>query len=247
MNFVRKFILQIVALFFILPLAVSAYADDSDYAGANLKLFSGYVNSDVDFLDTTNFFVEVETFAKKGQWDIYGFTDFKFNDKKIDRLNYDFYKYIVRYDVINNSKLFLVLQAKETFNYTGDGFVGLGTQFDLPFMGVLKANAMYFLSSKDKDGKEVQIPAMIQFSWGKDFGQLGNTQFSLYHGGWSDIDLYEKRKDAPKTAAAFQIYEGVGLNYDSYGFELGYKYWMNVGGNKNTSANSVFGYLIKRF
>ncbi|MDR2007752.1 MAG: hypothetical protein LBQ34_02105 [Alphaproteobacteria bacterium] len=248
MKFFRKFTLLILTLFFILPFALNVNAEDGDYAAVNLKYFSGYIDSNVSYLDTWNHFVEVETMAKKGQWDIYGFTDFKFQNQKYNEFNYDFYKYIVRYDVLDNSRFFLVAQTKETFmDHKGNAFLGLGTSFNLPVIGTVNSNAMYFLSSKDAHGEKIEIPAMIQFSWFNNFGNIGDTQLNWYHGGWSDLDLYEKRKDKPNTNASFQIYEGVGVNYNTYAMEVGYKYWKNVSGIKRTSANSVFAYLIKRF
>ncbi|MDR0484462.1 MAG: hypothetical protein LBH40_04230 [Alphaproteobacteria bacterium] len=246
MKFTKKTIIQLLVLTLFSLIPLKTYADD--FATVNLKFFTGYIDSNVSYLDNMNYFMEVETIAKKGQWDIYGFTDFKFTGKHANQLNYDFYKYIVRYDVLNNSKLFVVAEAKETFDgHKGDGFVGLGTSYNLPFIGTVNTNAMYFLSSEDSLGETLELPFMIQFSWFNNFGNIGDSQFSLYHGGWSDIDMFEKRKNNPNSTAAFQIYEGVGVNYQTYGFELGYKYWKNLGGVKRTSANSVFAYLIKRF
>lgn len=241
----NRFLSKLSILFFLMLFSVNLKA--ADFSAINLKAFYGYIDSDAPYLsDKNHYFFEVETIARSGQWDLYGFTDLKSID---GQLNYDFFKYIVKYDVLNNNKFFIVAEAKETFGgQKSDAFVGLGTSFAIPVLGNLNINAMYYMADKDNSGNKLQLPFMLQFSWYNELGKIGNTGLTLYHGGWSDIDFFEKRKDSSlkMNKYAIQVFEAIGVNYQTYAAEIGYKYWSGMGGNDN-SADSVFVYLIKRF
>ncbi len=237
-----RFLYKISVFFFLMLFSVNLSAED--FATANLKAFYGYIDSDATYLtDKNHYFFEVETIARQGQWDLYGFTDLKMINGKV---NYDFFKYIAKYDVLNNNRLFIVAEAKETFgDHKGSAFIGLGTSAVVPGIGNLNVNVMYFIANEDKTGEKLKLPMMFQLSWFNNFGQISDSKFSIYHGGWSDFDFFEKRESA-RNRYSFQIYEGVGINYETYATELGYKYWYGMGGYAN-QAHSVFVYLIKRF
>lgn len=226
-------------------LEFEAESVNNDFKAVNLKAFYGYIDSDAPFLsDKNHYYYEVETIARKGKWDLYGFTDLQVNSGQV---NYDFFKYIVKYEVLSNNKLFIVAEAKETFgDQKSDAFIGLGTSFAIPVIGNLNINAMYFMANEDNYGNKLELPFMLQFSWYNELGKIGNTGLTVYHGGWADVDFFEKRKDTEQNKYAIQAYEGIGINYETYATEIGYKYWNGIGGN-NWSANSVFVYLIKRF
>jgi hypothetical protein len=206
-----------------------------------------YSDAGYDFKNGFGNYFEVETLAQRGNFNFYGFIDVR-NDTAISSSNYDFYKYILKYDLTNgNSKLFVNYQIKETYDFNSDSFIGLGTNLDAGFMGVVSVNAYYFANYND-DANKSSLPFSLAFNWYKFLKKDFIKGWDLAHGGWSDIDLYTDIKDDnnnDKSRVSMQIYEGVSLSNQDYGVELGYKFFR--WSFDSVWSNSLYLSFIKKF
>lgn len=216
-----------------------------DFTAINLKYVADYNWKD-SYINGAGSYFEIETIAQRGDFHFYGFTDLRYMNAKFNQLNYDFYKYILKYDLINsNEKLFINAQIKETYGFRSDMFVGVGTSFDIPLFGKLYGNIYYFINGNDFNDLKSKLPLSIAFNW---FNILVNdvvTGWDLAHGGWSDIDLYTQVKGSSQSRASWQIYEGISLQHKDYAVELGYKYWLMDSENK--TSHSLFLAFVKKF
>ncbi|XWO13712.1 Nucleoside-specific channel-forming protein [Candidatus Hepatincola sp. Pdp] len=234
-------------------------AEEGDFATLNLRYMHdmGTTTGDdlpytVDGVNHPGNYVEIEGIAKRGQWDLYGFTDIRQFSTAASRgvnggeshLGIDFYKYIVGYDVFDNGKLYIRAEAKETYTHDGDFFGGIGTGIDLPIVGHLLINVMYY-TGEFNSSNETQVPWLLQFAWFNKLFDL-NKNWWVGHAGWSDVDLFT---DTPDTKPSWQFLEGLTINYkNDYTIEIDYKFWLNtVGGNENTNSHSLYLGLVKKF
>ncbi len=245
-------IIRFTIIIFLSALVPLIAEEKGSFKLLNLKLFKATNISNLSSMPKNQTMFEIEAIVSLGKWEYYGFSDFWFLDGKMQNLNIDFYKHILKYDIFNNDRLFLVGEIKEPFNYnfTGDLFAGIGTSFNLPIFGKLYGNILYYTGkAKDVNNAKVDLnmPITLQFNW---YSKLTDLPYGIYltHGGWSDIDFYEKRTQTDgslKTAISYQIYEGLALHKDSYALEVGYKYWKNTWGNYSRSTHSTLIYLVK--
>lgn len=233
-----------------LSLLLSYNLNAEDYSAVNVKLIFDnnqyYSDAGYNFKDGFGNYFEIETLAQRGNFNFYGFVDVR-NDTSISSSNYDFYKYILKYDLTNgNSKLFVNYQIKETYGFNSDSFIGLGTNIDAGLMGVVSINAYYFANYNDDDNKS-SMPFSIAFNWYKFLKKDLVQGWDLAHGGWSDIDLYTdmKNDNNGKSRVSMQVYEGVSLSNKDYGVELGYKFFR--WSLDSVWSNSLYLSFIKKF
>ena len=217
-----------------------------DFKTINLKYTLEHNESDL--LDADGAFLELETIIVSGRWDLYGFSDFRFMNNDYSQLNFDFYKYILKYDITGNGRFYISTKIQETYNFSNDVFLGLGTSLPLPILGSFSANIYYFAGKTMEDSNSsINVPLSIGLNWFNLIYTFSDN-LNLTHGGWMDIDPYTKlSNDDNTTGLEIQFYEGIALNYKSYAIELGYKYWYNTFGVNNETSNSEYLYFIKRF
>ena len=197
------------------------------------------------YIDGFNSYIEIEKMIQRGNFNFYGFTDIRFNENN-GSLNYDFYKYTLKYDITDSKELlFINLSAKDTYSsFSGDSFLGIGSHIDIPVFGRLYANAYYFLNYIYEDNNS-KSPISFGFNWFNVLSKNIITNWDLAHGGWSDIDFYTNVKDNSNSRSSIQVYESLSLQHKDYAVELGYKYWvMDV---KNNYSHSLYLSLIKKF
>lgn len=237
-----SYYLRIIYIFSMIFVAGALYADN--YKGINLKYTQEFNQGGV--FNNNGAFLEVEAMGRIDRWDFYGFTDVRFMDNDYGKLNYDFYKYILKYDIFNNNQLFISTEMKETYgDFDNDAFIGIGSSVNLPVFGRLFMNLYYFTGQTVAGLPDGSQPYSLQFNWYNKLMDLPHG-WTLTHGGWSDLDFFTNLSDANHQGTSWQFYEGITFNYESYGIEFGYKYWKNFAGNTNLNSHSEYIYLIKR-
>ncbi|UQY80325.1 Nucleoside-specific channel-forming protein [Candidatus Hepatincola sp. Av] len=244
-------------------------AEEGDFATLNLRYMHDMgtttgdnLNHTVDGINHPGNYVEIEGIAKRGQWDLYGFTDLRqysgaasgteAGDHGDSHLGIDFYKYIVGYDVFDNGKLYIRAEAKDTYTAEGDFFGGVGTSVELPVVGHLLINMMYYTGDLNS-ANPTKKPWLLQFAWFNKLFDL-NKDWWIGHAGWSDVDFFTSGQDCSyhssgTCATQWQFLEGLTINYkNDYTIEIDYKFWQNtVGGNDGTNSHSLFLGLVKKF
>ena len=230
-------------------LFVSSVAYAQDYTMINLKYITDYNMKD-SYVDGFGSYIEIETIAQRGDFNFYGFTDLRYMNHSSGKLNYDFYKYILKYDVSNSKELLFVnIQAKETYSFANDMFLGVGSHIDIPVFGRLYANVYYFLNYADHKNNSSKydsiLPMSLAFNWFNIIAKDVIKGWDLAHGGWSDIDFYTNIGGYSNSRTSVQIYEGISLQHNDYALETGYKYW--IMDTKSNVSHSLYLTLIKKF
>jgi nucleoside-specific outer membrane channel protein Tsx len=245
-QFINNNILSILLFMFsfnVLSISAVNSAESSDFSDVNLKSIFIYTSA-----DRFKTIVEVENIAKKGNFQLYGFTDVILSGSTMmnsyDELQFDFYKYILKYDITQSSeKLFINALMKETYKFKGDLFLGLGTHVNIPLIGRLNMNAYYFTSGHDSNNRS-RVPFSFGFDWFNLITKL-NDDISLYHKGWSDLDLFTKVKYDSNSRSSFQFYEGLSVENKSYAVAVAYKYFYTD--VKHKVSHNLIVELTKKF
>ena len=75
----------------ILTLSITSVLKAEDFTAINLKYTTEY-NSGDSYINGFGSYIEIETIAKRGNFNIYGFTDLRFYNSS-STLDYDYFKY----------------------------------------------------------------------------------------------------------------------------------------------------------